>query len=194
MLDFKSFTENLATLLNALTPKITIPFAVAAWVLLYIHGRALMRLPSSVVVAALITAVLCSCLAVTGSIAGFWKATAHARQLLLRQWFEHREKKRIERDMEFLNPKEREIIAYLLAHKLRVFEVLPDGEQAATLIAKGYVVWTSRKPPALHRDITVEIPLYIWEVLSKHQSNFPYHPLAKSENRPNPWRTPWIAR
>ena len=35
---------------------------------------------------------------------------------------------------------EREIIAYLLENRQKMFEVRPDGEETATLLAKGFVV------------------------------------------------------
>lgn len=123
--------------------------------------------------------------------ASFWNATKALRQHLVEKFLQHRDKKRLEKELEFMTPKEREIIAYLLAKKQKVFEVLPDGEQASTLIAKGFVVRTARKPPALHRDITVEIPAHVWDVLSKHQDSFPYQP---SKSEAHAWRTSWMAR
>jgi hypothetical protein len=75
MLDFKSFTENLGTTLNALTPRITVPFAVAAWILLYIQTRGFMLLPTGVVVSVLMVAVLCTCLSLTSLVVHLWNAT-----------------------------------------------------------------------------------------------------------------------
>ena len=191
MFDFKSFTENLGITLNALTPRITVPFAVAAWILLYIHTRGLMPLPAGLVVSTLIVAVLCTCLALTSLLAHLWNTTKCLRQHLAEMFHHHRDKKRIQRKLDYLIPKEREIIAYLLAKQQRVLEVLPDGEQAASLIAKGFVVWTARKPPAIHRDITVEVPAHVWDVLVKNRAKFPYE-APKPET--HPWRTHWMAR
>lgn len=102
-----------------------------------------------------------------------------------------RDKRRIQKELNYLTPKERAIIAYLLAKKQKVFEVLPDGEEAATLIAKGFVVVAKRRPPAVHRDIIVEVPEHVWEVLLKNRAKFPYE---GREPERAPWRTPWMAR
>jgi len=191
MFDFKSFTENLGTTLNALRPRITAPFAAAAWILLYIQTRGLMSLPAGVVVAALIGGVLCTCLALTSLLAYLWNTTKGLRQHFVEMFHHYRDKKRIQTELDYLTVEERVIIAYLLAKQQRVCEVLPDGEQAATLIAKGFVVWTVRKPPAIHRDITVEVPAHVWDVLVRNSARFPYEP-PKPET--HPWRTPWMAR
>ena len=115
MLDFKSFTENLSATLKALTPKITVAFAGAAGILLYIHMRGWMLLPPVVIVSALVVGVLCACLAFTSLLASFWTATRDMRQQIARMLFRQRDKKRIDAELEFLTPQEREIIAYLLA-------------------------------------------------------------------------------
>jgi len=191
MFDFKSFTENLGTTLKALTPRITVPFAATGGILLYIHARDLMFLPAGVVVSALVVAVLCTCLALASLLARIWNATAGLRQHLAETFHHYRDRKRIQTELEYLIPKEREIIAYLLAKQQRLFEVLPDGEQAATLIAKGFVVPTTRKPPAVLRDITVEVPAHVWEVLVMNRSKFPYE---VTNPEAHPWRTNWMAR
>jgi len=151
MLDFKSFTENLGTTLNALTPRITAPFAVTGWILLYVHARGWFVLSPSVVVVALIVGVLCTCLVLTSLAASLWAATRSLRDDCSRMVFRYRDKKRIEAELEYVIPNERGILGYLLAKNQKMFEVLPDGEEAATLIAKGFVVYPERQPPAVHR-------------------------------------------
>ena len=191
MLDFKSFIQNLGAILNALTPKITVPFASAAWILLYVHTRGRFPLPPSVVVAALIVGVLCTCLALTSLAASLWTATRSLRDDCSRMLFRRRDKKRIEAELEFLTPDERGILAYLLAKQQKMFEVLPDGEKAATLISKGFVMYAARQPLALHRDICVVVPDHVWEVLVKHRAKFPYQ---APNPEIHPWRTHWMAR
>src|SRR5712692_8716469 len=186
MFDFKSFTENLAATFKALTPKITIPFAAAAWILLYIHFRSWMILPPVVVVSALVVGVLFSCLAVVGLLTSLWNWTRGLRKLFAWMFLQRVEKIRIEGELEFLIPQEREIIAYLLAKNQKMFEVLPDGEQAATLIAKGFVTYQPRGHLALRRDIAVEVPNHVWEVLAGRRAEFPYH--ARDPEK-QPWRT-----
>src|SRR6266849_261717 len=127
MLDFKSLTENLGATLNALTPRITVPFAATAWILLYVHTRGWFSFPPAIVVVALIVAVLCTCLALTSLVASLWAATRSLRDDCSRMVFRYRDKKRIEAELEFLTPNERGILGYLLAKKQKMFEVLPDG-------------------------------------------------------------------
>jgi len=191
MFDFKSFTENLGATLNSLTPKITLAFAAAAWIVFYIHTHGIMALPSSVVVCALVVGVLCTCLGVGGLLACAWSAGLGLRKRIASNFYQYHDKKRIEAELEFLTSEEREILAHLLAKKQRMIEVLPDGEKAATLIAKGFLVYPSRRPLAVHRDVLVEVPVHVWHVLIKHQSSFPYD---APERQAHPWRTHWMAR
>jgi hypothetical protein len=189
---FKLFMESLGTTLNALKPRIAFSFAVAAWILLYVNARGLAFLPTVVVVSAVIVAILCTCLTLTNLLAYIWSITTGLRKHFAEMFHHYRDKKRIQMELDYLTLKERKIIAYLLAKEQRLFEVLPDGEEAKTLIAKGIVVWTVRKPPAIHRDITVEVPAHVWDVLVKNRAKFPYEAPQKPEA--NPWRTHWAAR
>jgi hypothetical protein len=191
MLDFKSFTENLSATLNALTPRITVPFAATAWILLYVHAREWFTFPPTVVVAALIVGVLCICLALTSLAASLWTATQSLRNASSRMVFRYCEKRRIETELEFLTSDERSILGYLLGKNQKMFEVLPDGEEAASLSAKGFVVYPKRRPLGLHRDVCVAVPDHVWEVLVEHQAQFPCQ--APSPER-QPWRTHWMAR
>lgn len=183
MLDF-ILKENLGTILKALTPRVTVPFAAAAWILLYIHMRGLTPLPAGVIAQAWIVAILCTCLALTSFVTSLWSRIAGL-------WQHYRDKRRTQTELKFLTPKEREIIAYLLAKQQRVFEVLPDGEEARSLMAKGFVVRTARRPPTVHRDITVEVPPHVWEVLIRNRSRFP---CQTPDPETRPWRTHWMAR
>ena len=184
MFDFKSFTENLGATLKALTPRITVPFAVTGWLLLYIHTAGWMVLPQPVVVSALVVGLLCTWLATAS-------ATGAAYHRLVPVLLRRGERRRIEAELEFLTPKERKILAYLLAKRQRMFQVQPDGEEASTLIAKGFVAHLARHAPVVHRDISVEVPAHVWEVLVKHREEFPYD---ESADRGHPWRTHWMAR
>ena len=184
MLDFKSFTENLGATLRALTPRGTVPLAVTGWVLLTVNAVA-MPLPGTVTVAALVVAVLCTSFVATSAVA------ALSQYYVLPKYRRYRDQQRIEGELAFLTEREREILGHLLAHNQRAFEVLPDGEEAATLIAKGFVRLPARHAPAIHRDITVEVPPHVWEVLARHRTEFPQN---QSADRGHPWRTPWMAR
>jgi hypothetical protein len=189
MFDFSSF--NLGGALKALTPRITIGFACAAAILLYLHETNRVTVSTAVFVSALVVFLLCGCLAVTSLVAAAWSATKGLREGVARSFSTRREKRRIESELSFLAPGERTILSHLLANNQRVFEVLPDGEEAATLITKGLVVYPKRRPLAFHRDIVVEIPPHVWEVLVRHKNEFPHQ---NQESVADPWRTHWMAR
>lgn len=188
MFDFKAFTVNVATALNALTPKVTVPCAASGWLLLYLHRSGWMTVPEPVVVSAGVTGVVCTCLAVAGLSPQGWTAASRPfrRRLAIR-----RDRRRIEAELAFLQPRERQIIGCLLKTKQRMVEVLPDGEEARTLIAKGFLEISQRQPHNIHRDVCVEVPTHVWEVLVKHQSEFPFDSASEPSN---PWRTHWMAR
>jgi hypothetical protein len=187
----------LAPLFNALlNARITAAFAATAAIVLYLNSRHLLpiALEPGPLLGVLVVGILCGCLACINIMAWVWKVTESARGGLVRLIQRHREKKRIEREIPFLTPNERVIIAYLLAKKQKMFEVLPDGEEAITLISKGFVVHPARRPMALHRDIAVEVPDHVWEVLTKYQDEFRYEPPKDGKVEVQPWRTYWMAR
>src|SRR5713226_6969240 len=128
MLDIKSVSDNVATILRVLTPKLTIAFAIAAWLLLLINARGWMPLPQGIVVSALVVGIFSTCLVFTSLIAWLWKVVRPVREAIVRAAFLRGEKIRIERELAFLTPDERHILAYLLAKKQKMFEVQPDGE------------------------------------------------------------------
>ena len=146
-----------------------------------------MVLPPSVVVSALVVGVVCTCLAVVGLFPSAWRATLPLHRLFALR----RAQKRIEAERAFLQPKERRIVGCLLATKQRMVEVLPDGEEAKTLIAKGFLVSSQGQPRVVHRDMCYEVPAHVWDVLVKHQEEFPFDPASDPAN---PWRTHWMAR
>jgi hypothetical protein len=95
----------------------------------------------------------------------------------------------------YMMAKEREIVAYLLAHNQKMFTNTPDGGHANTLISKGIVV------PALlpgqtftYYEMPFAVPDYIWSVLVEHRAEFPYTPPESGETAPHPWRVHWMAR
>jgi hypothetical protein len=188
----------LAPVINALlNPRITAAISITAGILLYLNSRRFLpvTLQPAHVLGLIVAGVLCGCLFCINLASSVWTATGGARRGLMRLIERHRDKKRVEREMPFLTPKERAIIAYLLAKNQKMFEVLPDGEEAATLISKGFVAHPARHPIALHRDIVVEIPNHVWEVLVEHRSKFPYEePKVGEPSKSHPWRTSWLVR
>lgn len=184
-------------LVNALlNPRITAAFAATAGILLYLNSRRLLpvALEPGFLLAAVIVCILCGCLTGINIASSLWASSKGSRNALLGVIEGYWDKRRIEREIPFLTSKERGILAYLLAKNQNMFEVLPDGEQAITLISKGFVVHPARRPMALYRDIAVEIPNHVWEVLVKHRSEFPYEAPKPGETEMHPWRTHWMAR
>lgn len=82
--------------------------------------------------------------------------------------------KTIENYIPHMTDKEREIIAYLLNKNQKTFTCAVDGGYANTLMSRGIVV-----------------PDEVWDILVKHKNQFPYKP---TDDKPHPWRIPWMAR
>lgn len=93
-------------------------------------------------------------------------------------------------EIETLSKKEREILAYLLHHKQRVFSCAADGGHASTLISRGLVRHALRQNQVFdYDDIPVEIPLEIWRFLRANGDKFPYE---GNEDDPYPWGKDWM--
>lgn len=192
MLDLKSVSDNVATMVRALTPKVTVAAAITAWLVFFIHVRGWMALPQAIIVSALVVGIFSTCLVFTSSVAWLWKAARPVREAIVRGAFLRAEKIRIERELAFLTPDERHILAYLLAKKQKMFEVQPDGEKAAMLISKGFLV-VAKGPPLIQRDIIVKVPEHVWDVLVDHSDEFHYGATTDGKEI-KPWRIPWMSR
>jgi len=98
----------------------------------------------------------------------------------------------IEDDLSELTQQEREILAYLLHHNQRMFECPWDGGNARLLIARGIVRNAQRKDQLVdYRNVPMEIPRPVWNLLLKHRAKFPYTP---SKDGGQPWRVHWMAK
>jgi hypothetical protein len=195
--ELESISKLISPLVHALLhPRITAAVAITAGVVLYLNVRHLLpvALEPGVLLVVLVVGILCGCVACVNIASSLWRGSKGLRHAFTRRIERHRDKKRIEGQIPLLSPKERRIIGYLLAKQQKMFEVLPDGEEAATLIAKGFVVHAPRQAMAIHRDIPVEVPDHVWEVLLKHQSEFSFEAPKAGEMEVHPWRTHWMAR
>ena len=95
----------------------------------------------------------------------------------------------------YMTPKERDIIAYLLAHNQKMFTNTPDGGYANTLISKGIVVCALRRgQTSTYFEMPFEVPDHVWSVLAEHRAEFPYTSPEPSGTAPHPWRVHWMAR
>lgn len=78
-------------------------------------------------------------------------------------------------EIETLSKKEREIIAYLLHHKQRLFTCDVDGGHAGTLISRGIVRQALRANQVFAYDeMPVEVPLEVWRFLRANIDKFPH--------------------
>lgn len=104
-----------------------------------------------------------------------------------------REQKAVEDYLPYMTNREREIIAYLLAHNQKMFTNSADCGYANTLVSRGIVAQALRPGQvATYHEIPFAIPDHIWEVLKRHQSEFAY--LPRDQRQAHPWRIPWGAR
>ncbi len=110
-------------------------------------------------------------------------------------WFNLRRAKRAVLDyIPHMTDKEREIIGYLLAKNQKMFGAEIDGGYASTLLARGIVRIAAKAGQHIDEmDVPMEIPDYVWEVLSAHRDKSPYTPQRMRDGvEPHPWRVPVI--
>lgn len=186
--------EPLAKLLTE--TKVTAGIALACLVLWFLNARHLLPIAmhATWLLGIVVIGIVCGSITVTSMLAPIWKATEGLRGSVTSEVKRHQEKKEIEKELPFLSPEERNILAYFLTNNLKVFEATPDGEKAATLIAKGFVVSSLKRPPGFHRDVIFEIPAHVWSVLDKRRNEFTYRPIMNGNVEVQPWRIPWMAR
>ena len=95
-------------------------------------------------------------------------------------------------EIDTLSKKEREILAYLLHHKQRMFTCDADGGHATTLLSRG-IVRRALKPGQVfnYEDMPVEIPREVWRFLRARVDQFRYD---GEDDAPYPWRVGWMER
>ena len=99
-MDIKSATDSVVAILRTLTPKVTVAFAITAWLLLLINGRGWMTLPQTVIVSALVVGILSTSLVFTGLWAWLWEGTGAVREAIVRAAYVRADKNRIEDDLD----------------------------------------------------------------------------------------------
>jgi hypothetical protein len=111
-----------------------------------------------------------------------------------RTWFVHcitlrRQTREVENYLPHLSEKDREIIAYLLAHNQKTIIADMDGGHAMTLIARAFlIVQTAPGQTDYENRVPMIIPDNVWGVLQRHKDKFPYAPPPSGEVEPYPWR------
>jgi superinfection exclusion protein B len=139
--------------------------------------------------------LLFGCLALASFLSAAWKFFS-PRKLFL-HWITIRREKRAARDyIQHMTPKERQIIAYLLAKNQKMFTCATDGGYANTLISQGIVVRALTSGQVFRmEDMPVAVPDHIWDVFLAHKDQFPYRPeRGERGGEVHPWRVPWMLR
>lgn len=123
-----------------------------------------------------------------GGIEGLWKIFLRRRARLKAE--------KSFRDYEpFLSEKERQILGYLLKHKLKTFTADHDGGYAGTLIARGIILYIGVPGQSFDLDkcpLAVSDP--VWAVMEQMPEKFPHNPILKGRVEVKPWRVPWELR
>jgi hypothetical protein len=108
------------------------------------------------------------------------------------RWALRKARRRIERELAYLTPKEREIFGYLLANNQPMFDCTHDGGEASTLISKGFVVCALLPGQSVTPyGVPFRIPDHVWAVLVKQRSEFPN---TWKDGEPYPWSISWMAQ
>jgi hypothetical protein len=120
---------------------------------------------------------------VTKFLKGLWSRLALG-------WAIRREKQRVEKEIPFLSPKEREIIGYLLAINEKTFDYRIDGGAANILISKRLVVCALLPGQyATAYGVPFKVPDHVWDVLVKHKEKFPN---TWKTGEPFPYAISWM--
>ncbi len=111
-----------------------------------------------------------------------------------RDFFVHRielrrQSREVENYLPHLGEKEREIIAYLLAHNQKSFIAAMDGGHAMLLITRAIVIPITAPGQVVYQDrMPMIIPDHIWVVLQRHKASFQYVAPTDDEIEVHPWR------
>jgi hypothetical protein len=138
--------------------------------------------------------LVCGCLALASMGAAALKF--FPLQTWLKFWIDvYRNKRQIIKYIPHMTPREKQIIAYLLANNQTTFTAAADGGHAATLLARGIV--TVIAAPGQYIDaenVPMMVPPPVWAALVKHKHQFPYTPPEDDEPKGHPWRVHWMER
>jgi hypothetical protein len=171
--------------------------ATAAGLLLYGNSKKLLpvTLEPWQLQAATAVFVICGCLWLASVGASLVKAAQAPRAKIGQLWVISRAKRQIAKAIPELLPREREIIAYLLAKNQSLFTNTVDCGHACTLVSKRIVDRALVPGQVAHpSDVPFEVPPHVWEILMKHKSEFPYKTPKAGETEIHPWRVHWMAR
>ena len=87
-----------------------------------------------------------------------------------------------------MSEEDRAIVGYLLHYRMKTFTAASDGGAAVGLISRGIVVLAARPGQTFSiLDVPMAIPDLVWDVLVKHQDQFP----IPAQDDPHPWRVDW---
>lgn len=114
---------------------------------------------------------------------------------LLRRITRHRAQRAVREYIPHMTERERTIMGYLLTKNQKTFEAAIDGGYAATLLSRGIICHAAKSGQYVDMfQVPMMIPDDVWNVLIKHNDQFPY---SFTPKRPNdverkPWRVPSI--
>ena len=116
--------------------------------------------------------LLFGCLAVASVLSALLKFFPIQKWLL--HWITfHRQKRAARNYIQHMTPKERPIIAYLLAKNQKMFTCASDGGYATTLISRGILVRALKSGQVFAtEDMPVAVPDHIWKVLVAYKDQF----------------------
>jgi hypothetical protein len=134
--------------------------------------------------------LLCGLLAVASLIAAAVKVLPIQRWVA--RWITtRREKRSLQNYIPYMTPKEREIVAYLLAKHQKTITAAADGGYAATLLSRGIIRIVAQQGQHLDAEnVPMTVPDHLWDLLMEHKSQFPYSPKEGG----HPWRVHWMVR
>jgi hypothetical protein len=156
----------------------TAALAIASGVLIYLDRRNVLGIQfrESVMEGLVIACVAFSSLAIMSGVVVVAEPAKDATWGALVRWNrDRRARKYVASELQHLDDRERQIIAYLLEKNIKSFRTELDGGYAVTLISKNLIV-RAQQPGQLcgTRNVPFVVPDYVWDVLVEHKAEFRY--------------------
>lgn len=138
-------------------------------------------------------------LSVALSVAAICQSAQRGTEALWKLFLARRARLKAEqtfRDYEpFLSEKERQILGYLLKHRLKTFAADRDGGYAGTLIARSIIQYIGVPGQTFDLDkCPLAVPDSVWKVMEEMPEKFPHKPIFREGVEVKPWRIPWQLR
>jgi superinfection exclusion protein B len=112
--------------------------------------------------------------------------------MVVQRFVVRRSQRQVAKDIPSMSSKEREIIGYLLANNLKMFDYTIDGGAANSLLSKRIVVCALLPgQSSTAYGVPFKVPDHVWNVLVEYKAEFPN---TWKPGEPLPYAISWMER